>query len=99
MQFNSGGNPKSGIVPTPLTEQDVEFPMPAIYDTWSPSYNVRAYNQFDDDGKNGVDDPGEVSTPPPFEPPLRAVQITVRIYEPTSKKIRTVTVEHSFVNR
>ncbi len=99
LQFNSGGNPKSGIVPTPLTEQDVEFPMPAIYDTWSPSYNVRAYNQFDDDGKNGVDDPGEVSTPPPFEPPLRAVQITVRIYEPTSKKIRTVTVEHSFVKR
>jgi hypothetical protein len=96
LQFNSAGNPTSGIVPTPLTEQEVEFPMPAIYDTWAPAYNIVANNQFDDDGQNGVDDPGEITTPPPFQAPLRAVQITIRVYEPTSKTIRTVTVQHSF---
>ena len=45
----------------------------------------------------GADDPAERETSPPYPSPLRAVQITLRVYEPDSGQIREVTVRQHFV--
>lgn len=45
----------------------------------------------------GPDDPGERETSPPYPEPLRAVQVSLRVYEPDSKQIREVTVRQHFV--
>ncbi len=45
----------------------------------------------------GPDDPGERETSPPYPVPLRAVQITLRVYEPDSRQMREVTVRQHFV--
>ncbi len=45
----------------------------------------------------GVDDPGEYETAPPYNTPLRAVQVRLRVYEPDSGQIREVTVRQHFV--
>lgn len=54
-------------------------------------------NGFDDDGANGVDDVGERETAPPYDAPLRGVQVTLRAYEPDSRSIREVKVKQTFV--
>ena len=46
---------------------------------------------------NGPDDIGERETIPPFDKPLRAVQVLLRIYETDSRQIRQATVNQSFV--
>ncbi len=63
-------------------------------------------NGFDDPGsysdngnplRLGVDDRGEYETAPPYNTPLRAVQVRLRVYEPDSGQIREVTVRQHFV--
>ena len=54
-------------------------------------------NGFDDNGMLGPDDPAEFETAPPYNAPLRGVQITIRRYEPDSRQIREVKVKHTFV--
>jgi type II secretory pathway component PulJ len=44
-----------------------------------------------------VDDAGERETCPPYPFPLRGIQITIRVWEPSSGTIRQVTVEESFM--
>ncbi len=82
---------------------------PAVYDTWSTSYERDGFDQngdglidtlvngIDDDNANGVDDFGEQEAPPPYAAPLRAVQITVRVFEPDSRQIREVTIRQDYV--
>ena len=67
----------------------------ATWDTWSLHYESDGINQdssvdtdtdegangFDDDGINGVDDPGERETSPPYNVPLRGLQVRLRIME------------------
>jgi hypothetical protein len=45
----------------------------------------------------GVDDITERETYPPYPYPLRGLRATIRVYEPTSKQVREVTVVESFV--
>jgi hypothetical protein len=63
-------------------------------------------NGFDDPGfyadnpnaiRLGVDDQGEYETSPPYNTPLRAVQVRLRVLEPDSGQIREVTVRQHFV--
>ena len=54
-------------------------------------------NGLDDDNQNGVDDPGEWETMPPYPVPLKAVQIKIRVFEPDSGQIREVTVVQDFI--
>ncbi|EAQ81178.1 PilW family protein [Blastopirellula marina] len=49
-------------------------------------------NGIDDDGANGVDDPAERETAPPYDRPLRGIQITIRAIEDGSRLIRQDTV-------
>lgn len=80
-----------------------------VYDTWSLHYE---FNGIDDDGdgavdegtdgldndSNGiVDDTGERETAPPYPVALRGLEIRLRVYEPSSRQVRQVTVRHTFV--
>ncbi len=78
------------------------------YDTWTRQRDgldtgnpiERPSDGLDSDGRGGVDDPGERadSVSPPYLAPLKAVQITIRVYEPASQTIREVTIRQGFTN-
>jgi len=81
-----------------------------VYDTWSSHYEHDGYDQddngtladegtdgFDNDGVNGVDDPGECETLPPYSVPLRGIRVRIRVFEPDSRQIREVTVVQDFL--
>ncbi|MEO2049196.1 MAG: prepilin-type N-terminal cleavage/methylation domain-containing protein [Pirellulales bacterium] len=82
---------------------------PAVYDTWSFHYENDGLNQdnlvgpdqgtngLDDDNQNGVDDMGERETAPPYDVPLRGIQVKLRVYEPDTRNIRETTVTRNFV--
>jgi hypothetical protein len=80
----------------------------ATFDTWSQGYEYytpgadastynRAGNGFDDDGANGVDDPNERISSPPYPVPLRGLQIKIRVYEPSTRQVRQITISETFV--
>ena len=80
----------------------------ATYDSWSQGYEyynpagaAASYNYssdgFDNNGSNGVNDASERVTSPPYPVPLRGVQIKIRVYEPTSRQVREVTVTETFL--
>ena len=60
---------------------------------------VTANDGFDDDGLNGPDDLGESMYAPPHPYPLRAIQVKIRAFEPSSRQIREVTVTQDFLPR
>jgi hypothetical protein len=80
-----------------------------VYDTWSLSYENNGLdededglidegtNGLDDDLQGGVDDIFERETAPPYDKPLRGIQVTLRIYEPDSRQIRQVKVNQHFM--
>ena len=59
-----------------------------------------------DQGKNGIDDnnnglideAAEQETSPPYPVPLKAVQVRIRCYEPSSRQVRQVTIQQEFTN-
>ena len=78
------------------------------YCTWSYHYE---FNGLDEDGSgtadegtdlldsnsNGaVDDAAEFETAPPYNVPLRGIEIRLRVYEPQGNQVRQVTVRHAF---
>lgn len=82
------------------------------YDTWSTHYEADGIDNnrdtFIDPGTDGfdtvtangiagiVDDAGEKEAPPPYAVPLRGLKVTIRAYEPFSRKIREVTITQDF---
>ena len=44
-----------------------------------------------------IDDVGERETSPPYPYPLRGIEVRIRLYDPTSRQVRQVTVRHTFV--
>lgn len=56
-------------------------------------------NGLDDDGDGPVDDEDEWEAPPPYPHPLRGIQIKIRVFEPTSRQIREVTIVEEFADR
>jgi hypothetical protein len=47
--------------------------------------------------RNGIDDIGERETAPPYDRPLRGVQVKLRVFERDSQQIREVSVNQHFV--
>jgi type II secretory pathway component PulJ len=48
--------------------------------------------------QNGsVDEPEEQETSPPYPFPLRGIEVRIRVYEPSSRQVRQVTVRQTFV--
>ena len=54
-------------------------------------------NGIDDDGNGVVDDPNERESRPPYPTPLRGIKVTIRVYEPSSKQVRQMTVVQDFL--
>ncbi len=82
------------------------------WDSWSPHYEYNGIDDDDgglgpiDEGSNGLDDGGlpgvvddeqERETQPPYAYPIRAVQLTMRGIEKSTRNIRQVTITSSFV--
>jgi hypothetical protein len=67
-----------------------------------PSTGLPAYDDandgLDNDGVNGVDDLGERETAPPYNYPLRGIQIRIRLYEPGTRQVRQATIENDFIS-
>jgi hypothetical protein len=60
---------------------------------------MQAYDGFDDGpspGQYGVDSAADRLTSPPYPAPLRGVQIKIRVYEPSTRQVREITVTESF---
>lgn len=82
----------------------------SVYDTWSTHYEndgVQQYgtaadtgtNGLDDNGDGVVDDLGEADTRPPYPVPLRGIQVTIRVYEPSTRQVRQRTIQQDFLAR
>lgn len=65
--------------------------------TWKRNLVDEGTDGIDNDGQNGVDDPGEQEAPPPYPYPLRAIQVKIRVCEPDSRQVREVTLVHEFL--
>ncbi len=95
---------------TPDRDGNPLAPGYSLYDTWSFHYENNGLdedgdnlfdegtNGFDDDLAYGVDDVGERETMPPYDVPLRAMQVKLRIFELDTQQIREVTVGQHFVS-
>ncbi len=46
--------------------------------------------------QNGVDDVAEREVPPPYAVPLQGIQIRIRVFEPSSRQVREVTLIQKF---
>ncbi|MBN1590461.1 MAG: hypothetical protein JW888_13180 [Pirellulales bacterium] len=82
-----------------------------VYDTWSTHYEKDGINQdsaadtlidegtdgFDNDNDGLVDETDEREAPPPYERPLRGIQIKIRVFELDSRQIREVTIVEDFL--
>jgi len=81
------------------------------WDTWPLHYEHDGVDQddggtlidegtdgLDNDNANGVDDPNERETRPPYERPLRGIRITVRVYEPDTRQVRQISVIQNFAS-
>jgi hypothetical protein len=81
----------------------------ATYDTWSTHYEFNGLDEnadgFIDGGADGqdnngnglVDEAAERDTAPPYSVALRGLEVRIRLYEPSSRQVRQVTVRHTFV--
>ena len=81
----------------------------ATYDTWSDHYEFNGLdedhdgiideknNQLDDDSNGIVDDSNELETSPPYQVPLRGLEVRIRIYDNSTRQVRQVSVRHTFV--
>ncbi len=70
----------------------------ATYDSWTQGYEFASNSVDGFDNKNqGVDSAVERVTSPPYPVPLRGVQIKIRVYEPTSRQVREMTVTETFL--
>jgi len=94
---------------TPDRDANPLAPGYSLYDTWSFHYENNGLNEdgdnlvdegtngFDDNLVYGVDDVSERETIPPYDVPLRAMQVKLRIFELDTQQIREVTVGQHFV--
>jgi prepilin-type N-terminal cleavage/methylation domain-containing protein len=77
------GAPESNLI------GDAKQPIGRTYDTWTTFYQ-----------SNGIDDglAGDADEEPPYPANLRAIQVTIRLYDAQSKTIRQRTIVHSFAD-
>lgn len=94
-----GNGSRFGVAMNNATNNNIKLTGNPTYDTWSFDYEYghNYVNGIDDNADGVVDDVNERETIPPYPYALRGVQIKIRVYEPSSKQIREVTVEETFV--
>lgn len=82
-----GGGQGGRLAQPPAPKSGLTRP---TYDTWSQHYEFTAA------GRSGLNDPTQYQTAPPYPVPLRALEVRIRCYDPSSKQVRQVTVRHTF---
>jgi type II secretory pathway pseudopilin PulG len=98
-RFAGGGDPRSQ--------------MPLTYDTHTRHYEYDGRDQNGngtvDEGTDGIDNPvagvavggvddaGEMESPPPYPVALRGIQVKIRVFEPDSRTVREVTIVKEFL--
>jgi len=105
--FPASGTAFQGLGMYVTNNNPVTFSFPT-YDTWSTAYESNGVdddgdgivdngtNGIDDDGLNGIDDPNERETSPPYPVALQGIQVRLRVYEPSSRQVRQITILQSF---
>lgn len=100
--FGGSANALSKLVPPTCTSR--------VYCTWSQHYEHNGVNEdgdavvdegedgLDNDNMNGVDDPGERETAPPYPIPLRGVQVTIRMVDHGARQVRQARVVQRFTS-
>ena len=84
------------------TDKD-DNPLPqllGVWDSWTIGNNKMIPLESGDPGYD-PSDPDKKKTvvqPPPFDQPLKAIQITIRCFDPASKIIKQISVVHHFNN-
>lgn len=101
-RFGVGMNGKSQISGNPTYDTwSFDYEIDGQTQTGSPETNDTTRNRYvngiDNNSDGLIDDADERDTMPPYPYALRGVQIKIRVYEPSSKQIREVTVEETFV--
>jgi hypothetical protein len=81
----------------------------SVYDTWSFHYENNGVNEdadalidegtdgLDAGNSGGIDDVGERETAPPYDKPLRGIQVIIRTYERDARSIRQLRVNQHFM--
>jgi prepilin-type N-terminal cleavage/methylation domain-containing protein len=93
----------NGLDEESIAEQNLAGLVPRpTFDAWRKTYNGQPVidqgtNGLDDDFVNGVDDAGERETSPPYDTPLRGIQVKLRVYERDARQVRETSVTNSFV--
>lgn len=70
-----------------------------VYDTWSTHFESDGV----DNNQDSTTDPkmsnptATAEAPPPYDAPLRGIQIRIRAFDPNSRQIRQVTIQHDFL--
>ncbi len=82
-----------------------------VYDTWTLAFERdgldqdsdgeidEAKDELDNDGQNGVDDAGELESPPPYPVPLRGLEVRIRMWDVSTGQVRQVSVVGDFSSR
>ena len=78
----------------PATQQ--WFPAPPGGEAWRQVVD-QGVDGVDNSGKLGIDDVHERETAPPYDKPLRGMQVLIRTYERDSRAIRQVRVNQHFL--
>jgi hypothetical protein len=74
----------------------------AYFDLGSAGYEYfysggQSFNGFDNTNSGVVNNPNDQKTTPPYPVPLRGVQIKIRVYEPSTRQVREITVSETFL--
>ena len=92
------------LITSSFTDGRISF----VYDTWTTAYESDGYNQdgdadvdegangFDDDNIFGVDSPAEKEAPPPYEYPLRGLQMVLRTSDVPTRQVMQASVSADF---
>ncbi|MDR1958809.1 MAG: prepilin-type N-terminal cleavage/methylation domain-containing protein [Planctomycetaceae bacterium] len=84
----------------PYNSNETFFHMPGVYETWTDAYELESgtavngiYNDTSEDYMKHV---SEWAYPPPYNVPLRGIQVKIRVMDPNTKLLKEVTVKADF---
>ena len=84
IDLNPGADPSSPLQPDASGNK--------TYDSWSGQYVTSGEVGFDNDNDGVIDTAEDLRQPPPYEAPIRAIQVEIRVIEPKSGSVRSMKI-------